>query len=372
MSALERRGKKWRVRYRDADGNRKSATFFDKESAVKFDRQKNDEAQFTEHGLQAPIANLLLVDYSAHWLRKRQKQVKHSTFVQDEARLRNYWIPKFGQTLLKSMTSAAIKEFLDHIQFELGHSPADRNRHRALLHKLFQDALFEERVLANPVSRVALVSERKKNRLIILDEPQQEAYLAAAFNEGASYGALATILLWGGVRVSEAIALQWSDIDFKFGLIKVSKIIEKSTSCLVLRTKGFGYGGIHEFPLTDKLRAVLDCHKSSSRYTRLNDFVCTNASGDFIPYDTYKDVHKRIIDRAALPKVTIHSLRHAFASNAARAGIPKAIIQKWLGHSIILTTEIYTHAEIDDLVSAVDKTGFGSMSQVTKLGGKRK
>ena len=53
---------------------------------------------------------------------------------------------------------------------------------------------------------------------------------------------------------------------------------------------------------------------------------------------------RRIIDREGLPKITLHGLRHTFATLASAQGAPLFDIGKALGHSTPATTgKIYTH-----------------------------
>lgn len=57
---------------------------------------------------------------------------------------------------------------------------------------------------------------------------------------------------------------------------------------------------------------------------------------------------KRIMNKAGLPKsIHLHSLRHTFVSLALKNGVSLWEIKKWLGHSSIVTTEIYAHGEIE-------------------------
>ena len=57
-------------------------------------------------------------------------------------------------------------------------------------------------------------------------------------------------------------------------------------------------------------------------------------------------LHRRFArarDKAGLPKLRFHDLRHSFGSLCAQAGVPVVQIQSWMGHSSITTTQIYLH-----------------------------
>lgn len=360
---VQRRGKRqWRVQY-SQDGDMRSATFSRRDDAIAFEEKVRRERQLTRHGLEAPDENLLFFDYAAYWLTKRKKQIQYSTFVQDESRLRNYWIPKLGTRPLVAITSKEIREALDYIQFDLNHSPADRNRHRALLHKLFTDAFREEKIIVNPVARIPLVTEKVKRPHNVFHDPkEQEIYIRAAFKEGQSYGVLATLLIWGGPRISEAISIKWKDVHFAEDYILIGRTYEKASKKIIEKTKGQGEGGHYLIPLVHRLKSTLFQHQESTRFNGPEDFVCHTFDGNFIPYDTYKDVHRRILDGTGITRVTIHGLRHTFASNAEKSGVSKATIQRILGHADARTTERYTHRHISEMVESIRRAGFGEQS----------
>jgi integrase len=359
---LKGRPSPWKVQLRDHSGKVVTRCFTHKEDAEEFEASLRRTKKLSRAGLESPKDNILFIDYTRIFLKKRYIERAKSSVDQDEGRLRNYWLEKFGALPIQSITSAMIKENLDYIQFELNHSPADRNRHRALLHKLFRDAMMDDKVVYNPVSKIPLVDERKKTRKpSVLSEPKdQEAYIEAAFAEGQAYGVLATILIWAGPRISEAIALKNEDIDERRETITIRRIFERASQQMIDRTKGDGEGGFHVVPLFPRVKAALSAWRKKTPFIRPGDFVVHRADGQHISYDTFKEVHKRILSQAELSPITIHDLRRTFASNAQKAGYSKGEIQEMLGHSSVTVTERYTILEIDHLVQKGKRLKFGT------------
>ena len=56
----------------------------------------------------------------------------------------------------------------------------------------------------------------------------------------------------------------------------------------------------------------------------------------------------KLCKKLQLTGISVHSLRHTFATRCAEAGIAPKIVQKWLGHSTInMTLDLYTHVNSD-------------------------
>ena len=141
-------------------------------------------------------------------------------------------------------------------------------------------------------------------------------------------------LLDTGMRYDEMAKLPWSAVDIGTGIIRM------------YRTK---VDLADNFHMTDRLKEVMNgrCSKRGPRAR----YVFESATGAPRGYTTQGI--KKAIDRAGLNdpyvvkdkggKVTIHTLRHTFASRLVQAGVSLAKVSKLLGHSSITTTEIYAH-----------------------------
>lgn len=363
----------WVVQIRGSRGELITRSFLRKEDAQEFETQEKRRRQLTRAGMEAPKKEILFLDYVKSWLTKRSTG-KLSTFRQDEGRLKNYWVEPFGIYPLQSLTTAMIKERLDQIQFELKHSPADRNRHRALLHKLFQDAYLEDRVVHNPVSKIRLIDESKKTRSsgTIQTPGDQDAYLRELYTIGQHYGVLGDLMLWTGARIMAAAAIQYRDIDFQLGVIRIRRLLERASGTIQERTKGAGDLGEETVPLFPRLRDRIILRRNASEYTRPSDFIACQADGSPIPYETFMRAHERAVLAAEVPRFTPHALRKAFATNAKRAGYTRSEIREMLGHSSDAVTGRYDLKDIEHLIEKGKRLQFGSsVSRVSAKGNKK-
>jgi integrase/recombinase XerD len=174
---------------------------------------------------------------------------------------------------------------------------------------------------------ITITKIKQNTRLTILTE-QEEGALKMIDNY---YLLLAvTILLQTGMRSSELINLKGKDIlwDSEFLFIKGKR---KSS------------GELHDRTIPIPPIMLSESHfKSVSQDERVfslwRDY---NALG--LSFRRYKE-------KLGLRKeICIHSLRHTFATKMIRKGMPLPILQKWLGHTTLRSTEKYLHLEANDL-----------------------
>ncbi len=352
----------WMVQVRDLKGDLLTHSFRLKSDAEDFERMERRKKQLSKAGMEAPRDEIILIDYVKGWLTKRSTG-KQSSFSGDESRLRLYWLEVYGIYPLQTITTAMIKERLDYIQFELKHSPADRNRHRALMHKLFQDAFMDDKVALNPVSRIPLVPETIRRKSGTLEPADQAKYVAAMYAEGPHYGILADIMLWTGARIMSAAALQWRDIDFQTGTVRLCRIVERASGTVQDRTKGGGEGGEELIPLLPVLRDRLLTHRKQTDYIRPTDYVAAVPStGSFMPYESHRKALARVLKATGIARFTPHAIKKAFATNAKRAGLTNAEIKEMFGHSSEQVTARYNLKDISHLIERTQSLRFGSNS----------
>jgi integrase len=144
------------------------------------------------------------------------------------------------------------------------------------------------------------------------------------------------LLLLTGCRKSEITTLQWAHVDFERGCLRLptsktgAKVVTLAAAALALLT------GLRE---RDPAGAwVLPAARGAGPYMGLQ-----------------KD-WERIRERAALPGLRLHDLRHSFASFAVASGEALYLVGKALGHKQARTTEIYAHLSDDPLRQVADRT----------------
>lgn len=148
-----------------------------------------------------------------------------------------------------------------------------------------------------------------------------------------------------GLRSNEARSLGWEHIDFKNGLIRVERqaLLSRKAGRKKWTTLKSGLSRI--IPMSNHLRKILERWRFEQR-TWLHehgaeneqDLVFTRANGQFIYDDYAMKPFQELSERAGLPVITLHTLRHTYATLLIQQGLPLPGIQAMLGHTSLETT----------------------------------
>jgi integrase len=167
----------------------------------------------------------------------------------------------------------------------------------------------------------------------ILEELGESVYLPPALMMAIS-----------GMRRGEALALTWADIDFQRERVFVRATLNRIQGSLDVTA-----------PKTSNSRRTLHMslemknlllHVKAMRQSNASSFIFVGESGNPIEPRNLLRGFKAAAKRAGLPNATLHSLRHAAASQMLNSGVPLFTVSKTLGHSSVsVTGDIYGHLE---------------------------
>ncbi len=149
--------------------------------------------------------------------------------------------------------------------------------------------------------------------------------------------AILELLYSSGLRVSELINLELSNVDLDSCLIRV-----------------MGKGRKERIvPLGDYAIDALTIYINDYRYLinkKNNNYLFLNKSGDKISRQfIFKTIKKEVSKKGIKKNVSPHTLRHSFATHLLNNGADLRIIQELLGHENLSTTQVYTHISNEQL-----------------------
>jgi integrase len=174
-----------------------------------------------------------------------------------------------------------------------------------------------------------------------LTEAEARAFLAAA--RGDAYEALWVLLLTSGLRLGEALGLEWRDVDLDAGALVVRQAIaEVNGACIVGEPKT--RSSRRHVALGKTAIAALRSHQKRSG--RTVGFVFVDSAGGHPRRSNLRSRHfAPICERAGISGLTIHGLRHSMTSIALAKSIPVRAVSDALGHATTrMTQDRYGHA----------------------------
>jgi integrase len=209
------------------------------------------------------------------------------------------------------------------------------NREVAVLKNLFNKAkawgLYDGE---NPAMGVKFLEEPKR-RLRYL-EPSEEAKLLEVSNEP-----LRSLIIIGtntGMRIgAEALTLKWSDVDLMRGFVTVQAAYSKN-------------GQTRNIPLNSRAKEAFRYLKSISR----SDYVFQKPNG--LPYKSMEKPFLKACEDAGLSGsgVSLHTLRHTFASSLVMAGVDLVTVQQYGGWSDLSLVQRYSHLSASHKAKAIE------------------
>lgn len=220
-------------------------------------------------------------------------------------------------------------------------------------HRALQMAVRWKLIAVNPATLVDKPAYKKKE--MTCWNPTQIAKFLEVAKEDRHY-ALYVFLLTTGCRIGEALAIRWSDIDWDNQIVKIQRTLSRDE-------KGKGY---FDEPKTAKSRRaivlpelallVLKQHRKSQLEHRLEmgelydnqDLVFASEIGTALQHSNIlRRSFKPLIEKAGVPQITIHQLRHSVATALISAGVSLKQVSEVLGHSsITVTGDVYSHVDI--------------------------
>jgi integrase len=260
------------------------------------------------------------------------------SWKKDEGLFTMYVKEKFGQRRLNELRKLEVSEYHGSLlEKNLSHATADHVI--KLLRQMMNKAVEWDVIPVSPISGIKLFNKdnRLENYLDHADLQRLLAVLDTDQNRGVCTVAL--FLLSTGARLNEALAAKWSDIDIGTKVWRISAETSKSKR-------------VRSVPLNDSALEILEVLKKGNDERDRQHLFISEKTGERLG-----NVHKvwdRLRNKAGLPKLRLHDLRHQFASFLVNNGRTLYEVQKILGHSSHSVTERYAHLSSTALMDAAN------------------
>ncbi len=157
--------------------------------------------------------------------------------------------------------------------------------------------------------------------------------------------AVLEVLYSTGIRVSELVGLNWGDIDFRLGVVRV---VGKGSKERIVPVGEVALSVLRDY--------ALEQERQWNRPSKGRTPVVLNRLGKRITTRSVaRIVEKHLRARGITVHMGPHGLRHTFATHLLNSGADLRVIQELLGHTSLSTTQRYTHVNLDQLTAVYDR-----------------
>lgn len=291
-----------------------------------------------------------------------------------------------GDRALGKIKQSDIQKMYQKAVVERGVNPSTVQKVHSVVYQIFEIAVDDCIIRSNPAAnafryfaKANKVTSKQRDALTL---DQQEHFIDFVYSSPIynRLGNLFTVLLGTGLRIGEALALTWDDIDFDEGIIRIYKTMAYKPD----EDGKYDYrinppktaAGNREIPMLDDVKAALLREKSRRRPKKkftvegYTGFVFLNSAGQVYTnsflYDSIQGIvesyNREEFAKASeencqpeyMPKISAHIFRHTFCTRLCEQGINLKVLQDVMGHRNIRTTmEVYAKATRDKKLEAI-------------------
>ena len=346
-----------------------------KKLLLEWQREMNNASSTTEDKRTVEEAVESYLNYQHN-----SQRLADSTFSSHTYFAKRYIYPYLGSKSFQKLTYQDIEAWENELRLTLAESTVARNH--AILLKTYKNAYRKQEIKDNPFDFVESPRPKKRqiNYLTLEGKKKLDAAVDLKWQPGTTYYTAIALARYAGLRVSEICGLRWSDVILHKGMekLKIERVIGLRTNA---DTNAFtdSYAkepktraGKRTVPLMDILAEALRLRKqqmkkeydelATDKKCKFDDlYVVGNVEGDFLTTPNLKETFRYFAKKnnilgALNTPITIHGLRHTFATDSVAAGIDIKSLSSILGHEdASMTLNIYASSDEDAKAVAMEK-----------------
>ncbi len=288
---------------------------------------------------------------------------KFSTQFDYKSVLNNHVMPAFGEVPVAEITRKSIRSFLIE-KSQAGYAPSTVSHMKSCIAGVLEVAIDDEVISQNSAHRIGKYHNSSNGLKEINDrsnflKKEELSTLMSVFRiHFSQHYPMALLLARTGMRIGEAFALKWEDVDFEKRIVTVRRTFSRGK--LGTPKNGKKREVDMSLQLTEVLkelhrRKILETLKNGSG--KIVEWVSSNESGNPLDINNWrKRIFYNALKKAKLPQIRVHDLRHTYASLLIQAGESLAYVRDQLGHySIKVTVDTYGHLVPGGNKDAVDR-----------------
>ena len=292
--------------------------------------------------------------------RKNKQNRKQAENILKEELVRGRLCPYFKSKKIKliDLRPRDIQDFINHL-YKQRLKGSTIAHYTSNMNTALKEAVIAEIIPSNPMDRIESVKKEvyipefyTDDELIELIEVIKTQKLELPLTLGIIYG----------LRREEILGLTWNAIDFKNKSITIRKTVGRGkydgVTQFLIKDIPKNKSSYRTLPMFDFIADLLKKYKEKYKLnekifgntyiTDYKDFICLMDNGELVKPDYVDRTFSRILKENGFRHIRLHDLRHSCATLLLRNGVPLPEIQKWLGHSNIVTPQRYSHLDQND------------------------
>ena len=356
---VKRENGRWYAKYRKPDGKWSHHSMRTAHKATAQIRYSQFLKQLEERELLfSEIRPLSFGEFTEEYLRHVKSHKSSSWHSKQANYIHSTILPFFGSdTLTTEITSRKIEQYAEMRREKVKGTTV--NKELACIRHMMKKAEEWGHLPASPARKVKDLPDDGQIRERFLTPEEYELLLSQATVKSfrpwtlpsERFEDLAEFIMLDcntGLRVSEVLTLEFSDVDWDRGILRV-----RNKPHLNFHIKNYQERHIR---LNSHAHAAVQSMLAKKH--EASDFVFHKRDGGrwVAIHDSFKALVRRCGLQSDPPfNITLHTLRHTFGSWLAMEGVPLRAIQKLMGHKSITTTERYAHLSGENLNAAVQR-----------------
>lgn len=306
------------------------------------------------NGTYTKKRNITLEQYYKEWLRAKQSYTRGNTELGIKNRYENHIRPALGKRKIVDIEKREIIK----LQQELlkTQKASSVNAIITQLKDMLNSAVADNIIVKSPAATVkAAKTDAKKATETYhraLTEEEQALFVEEAQSEWL-YEMIA-LMLCTGLRIGEAAALRWSDIDYANNMIHITKTITRTATGEYTEGAPKSKTGTRDIPMNDIIKGILKSQRAKQtalfgNVLQISHRVFTGISGTMVYNAVANSAITRTLKRLEakghrIEHFSAHALRDIFATRYIEKGGTPQTLKTILGHSsLAMTMDLYAH-----------------------------
>lgn len=247
---------------------------------------------------------------------------------------------------LEDLTSSDVQRYMNELVRD-GYALSTIKKQYHLLSEFIDFAILNDEINKPIHKGVKIPSEsavRKHKKEVIAYTRDEQKKLRRILERGDSpMYYLALMMMETGMRIGEALALRWEDVDFRRRALRIRRTIVRlgDSKRSYVQNSAKSHTSNRIIPLSNYAYTILENMRDEDNF---DGFVFHKKDGSYMSYEASRWWMKKACDEAGVEYYGQHVFRHTFATNCYERGCDVKMLSKLLGHSdVTITYNVYIH-----------------------------